>query len=207
MKLKDIKGNYDAIFSLGNACLVSNRLRYYHLQSYTGIIDWMLSPNLLNVIDLLQNRFKNFMKKENLIWEGYDHFKVSLLLKDSVYNITSVHDFPITMNTPQNWIMYEEFQNKLNRRIQRFLNKLETCDKILFVRIGGTYEEAKQLEIVLSKMVQREFYVLLINSISEYKVVQFDWDLSYTCSIGMPLVTDEQLWNQVLKEITYNDIQ
>ncbi|MGR5968008.1 DUF1796 family putative cysteine peptidase [Bacillus paranthracis] len=62
------------MFSLGNACLVSNRLRKYKLRSYTGVIDWMLSPNLLQVVDLLQNQFENFMKKENLIWDGYDFF-------------------------------------------------------------------------------------------------------------------------------------
>ncbi|MGR5968187.1 DUF1796 family putative cysteine peptidase [Bacillus paranthracis] len=52
------------MFSLGNACLVSNRLRKYKLRSYTGVIDWMLSPNLLQVVDLLQNQFENFMKKK-----------------------------------------------------------------------------------------------------------------------------------------------
>ncbi|MGR5968188.1 DUF1796 family putative cysteine peptidase [Bacillus paranthracis] len=101
--------------------------------------------------------------------------------------------------------MYEEFQTTLNRRIQRFLNKLDTCQNILFVRIGGTYEEAKQLEIVLSEIVQAEFRVLLINKIDEYKVVEYDWDLLYTCSVGMPLLEDEQLWDQLLKTITYNE--
>ncbi|MGR5968009.1 DUF1796 family putative cysteine peptidase [Bacillus paranthracis] len=132
-------------------------------------------------------------------------FKESLLLKDTVYNITSVHDFFLTRNTPTDWHMYEEFQTTLNRRIQRFLNKLDTCQNILFVRIGGTYEEAKQLEIVLSEIVQAEFRVLLINKIDEYKVVEYDWDLLYTCSVGMPLLEDEQLWDQLLKTITYNE--
>lgn len=206
MKLIDIKRKYDAIFSLGNACLVANRLRHYQLQSYTGVIDWMLSPDLLKVVNLLQNRFDYFMKKENIIWEGFDHFNVSLLLKDIVYNITSVHDFPLTRNTPENWVMYEEFQATLHRRIQRFLNRLDTCKNLLFIRIGGTYEEAKLLEIVLSEMVQGEFRVLLINEIEEYKVVEYDWDLPYTCSIGMPLVVDEQLWDQVLQGMKYSDI-
>ncbi|WP_242475800.1 DUF1796 family putative cysteine peptidase [Bacillus cereus group sp. N6] len=65
MKLVGIQGNYDTIFSLGNACLVSNRLREYGLRFYTGVIDWMLSPNLLKIVDLLQNRFEGFMKKES----------------------------------------------------------------------------------------------------------------------------------------------
>ncbi|QDZ77200.1 DUF1796 family putative cysteine peptidase, partial [Bacillus cereus] len=138
MKLVDIQGNYDAIFSLGNACLVSNRLREYNLRFYTGIIDWMLSPNLLQVINLLQNRFRNFMKIENLIWDGYDAYNITLALKDTMYDITSIHDFSITRNTPTNLKTYAEFKTILDRRIQRFLTKLNTCQKILFVRIGGT---------------------------------------------------------------------
>lgn len=207
MKLIDIQGNYDAIFSLGERCLISDRLLHYQLRPYTGVIDWMLSPNLLQIVKLLRVKFEGFMKKEHLIWDGYDLSGKCLLLRDIEYNVTSVHDFLITKNTFTNWNTYEDFQLILNRRIQRFLNKLDVCQNILFVRIGGTYEEAKQLEIALSEMVQGEFCVLLINEIAEYKIVEYDWDLSYTCSIGMPLLLDEQLWDQVLKDITHSDIK
>lgn len=205
MKLVDIQGNYDAIFSLGNRCLVADRLLQYQLRTYTGIIDWMLSPNLLQVINLLQNRFEKFMEKESLICEGYDLSGKCLLLKDTIYDITSVHDFLVTKNTPTNLQTYTEFKTTLDRRIQRFLTKLNTCQKILFVRIGGTYEEAKLLEVVLSKMVQGQFQILLINKTDEYKVVEYDWDLPYICSVGMPLLLDTQLWDQLLKNITYNE--
>ncbi|MEK4677438.1 MULTISPECIES: DUF1796 family putative cysteine peptidase [Bacillus] len=206
MKLIDVQGEYNAIFSLGGRCLASYRLVQYRLRLYTGVIDWMLSPKLLKVIDLLENRFGDFMKKENLLWDGYDVSGKCLLLTDKVYDITSVHDFPITRNTPENWVMYEEFRVTLDRRIQRFLNKLETCQKILFVRIGGTYEEAKRLETVLSKMIQGEFRVLLINDIDGDTVVEYDWDLLYTCSIGMPLLLDDRLWDQVLQKIFHSAI-
>ncbi|HDR4949095.1 TPA: peptidase [Bacillus cereus] len=207
MKLIDIQHNYDAVFSLGDRCLVSDRLLHYNLRTYTGIIDWMLSPNLLQVISLLQNRLRGFMNKEQMIWDGYDTFGHCLLLKDIIYNITSVHDFFINENTITDWNTYPTFKIKLNRRIERFLSKLETCHNILFIRIGGTYKEAKLLEAVLSEMVQGEFRVLLINEIAEYKLVEYDWDLPYTCSIGMPLTKDEQLWDSVLKGITYSDKQ
>jgi len=206
MKLKDIQKDYDAIFSLGNGCSVAQRLQQYQLRPYSGVIDWMLSLNLLQVVNLLQNKFRDFMEKENLIWDGYDASKDSLLLRDSIYDITSVHDFFLTKNTPTDWNTYEEFRIKLNRRIQRFLNKLDVCKRILFVRIGGTYEEVKQLELTLSKMVKGEFRVLLINPIAESKVVEYNWDLSNTCSIGISLV-DERLWEQILQGITHNDVQ
>ncbi|MBJ8113599.1 hypothetical protein JDS99_29095 [Bacillus cereus group sp. N6] len=131
-----------------------------------------------------------------------------------MYDIASVHDFLVTENTPTDLKTYKEFKLKLNRRIQRFLNKIETCNKILFVRIGGTYEEAKQLEFVLSKIVQVEFEILLINEIEENQIIEYDWDFPYTCSIGMPLMenglpstTNGEMWNYLFKGIRYSEIQ
>ncbi|QDZ77206.1 DUF1796 family putative cysteine peptidase, partial [Bacillus cereus] len=109
-----------------------------------------------------------------------------------------------TENTPTDLKTYAEFKTILDRRIQRFLTKLNTCQKILFVRISGTYEEAKQLEIVLSKMIQGEFRVLLINEIDKDAIVEYNWDLPYTCSIGMPL-NEDRFWNEIFKEIEFKE--
>ncbi|MCQ6530975.1 DUF1796 family putative cysteine peptidase, partial [Bacillus mycoides] len=173
-----------------------------------GPIDWMISFSFQDVICLLQNQFKDFMKKENMIFTGYHVYETKLLLKDTKYNIDSAHDFLVTENTPENWTTYPEFKIKINRRIQRFLNKLETCNKILFVRIGGTYEEAQLLEEVLSKIVKNEFRILLLNGISEYKIIEYDWDLQYTCSIGIPMNGNQNhvIWNQIFKNITHKRV-
>ncbi|QDZ77205.1 DUF1796 family putative cysteine peptidase [Bacillus cereus] len=208
MKLKNIKDEYDAIFSLGNQCFVANKLQQYNLRLYAGVIDWMISFSLLHVIKLLQNQFKDFMKKENMIFTGYHAYGKKLLLKDIKYEIDSAHDFLVTENTPTDLKTYAEFKTILDRRIQRFLTKLNTCQKILFVRIGGTYEEAKQLEIVLSKMIQSEFRVLLINKIDKYEIVEYDWDLLYTCSVGIPMDGNQnhEIWDQLLKGISHSNI-
>ncbi|MCQ6530981.1 DUF1796 family putative cysteine peptidase [Bacillus mycoides] len=208
MKLLDIQQNYDGIFSLGNQCLSAYQLREYKLRPYAGPIDWMISFSFQDVICLLQNQFKDFMKKENMVFKGYSsEIKGFLLLEDIKYNIVSVHDFLVTENTPENWTTYPEFKIKINRRIQQFLNKLETCNKILFVRIGGTYEEAQLLEEVLFKIVKNEFRILLLNRISEYKIIEYDWDLQYTCSIGVPHTQDVKIWDLILGNITLDIIK
>ncbi|PKJ52038.1 DUF1796 family putative cysteine peptidase [Bacillus sp. SN10] len=209
MRLIDIQHNYDTIFSLGDRCLTANKLRHFKLRPYAGIVDWMLTPKLSKIVNLLQNRFENFMNKETMVCEGYNHLIFGhLLLKDTVYDITSVHDFPIERNTPENWETYSEFKTKLERRIQRFINKLETCPMILFVRIGGTYEEAKHLEEILSEIVVSEFRVLILNEVPNRRLIEYDWGLQYTCSIGIPIEKREcnDFWNMILNNITCNDM-
>ncbi|PEF43388.1 DUF1796 family putative cysteine peptidase [Bacillus wiedmannii] len=207
MKLIDIQQDYDAIFSLGNQCFVANKLRRYNLRKYAGVIDWMISLSLQSVTKLLQNRFEGFMEKENMIFSGYHDYGRKLLLKDTKYNIDSAHDFLVTENTSENWPTYLNFKIKIDRRIQRFLNKLNICNNILFIRIGGTYEEVKLLEKVLFETVKGNFQVLLLNSISEYKIVEYNWDLQYTCSIGIPMDGNEnhEIWDQIFKNITHKE--
>ncbi|NUC18187.1 peptidase [Bacillus mycoides] len=204
MELLDIQQKYDAIFSLGNTCFVAGKLQNYNLRSCAGVIDWMLSFSLTDVIRLLQNKFEGFMEKETMEFDAYHACGTKLLLTDIRYNIKSAHDFPAEKNTPENWTSYPEFKIKINRRIERFLNKLKTSNLILFVRIGGTYEEVELLEKVLSNLIPGEFRILLLNEISEYKIIEYNWNLKYTCSVGIPMDGNQnyEIWNQLLKGIT-----
>jgi Putative papain-like cysteine peptidase (DUF1796) len=40
MSLKDISGNYVAIFSLGGDCLEAIQLRKNNLRPFAGVLDW-----------------------------------------------------------------------------------------------------------------------------------------------------------------------
>lgn len=209
MKLVDIQQNYNTIFSLGDRCLTANKLRHFKLRPYAGIIDWMLSPNLLSIDRLLKNRCRNFMEKETMVCDGYNQLIFGhLLLRDLLYDVTSVHDFCITENTLTNWNTYESFKIKVEKRIERFLNKLETCHKILFVRINGSYEEAKLLEQTLSKIVTHEFRLLIINEEPINWITEYNWDLQYTCGIGISIDKREcdKLWGTILKNVICSDI-
>ena len=208
MRLMDIQHNYDTIFSLGDRCLPAYQLRTYHLRPYAGIIDWMLSPGLSQISKLLITNFKDFMKKENMVFEGYNtQISGHLILRDTKYNIRTVHDFPITTNTPTNWDTYPTFKATLEQRIQRFFNKLETCNNILFIRLGGTYREAQLLENILSNKVKGNFHILLLNPINEYTIIEYEWNLPNTCSIGIPLTENAEIWDAILYGITCNDMK
>lgn len=100
-----------------------------------------------------------------------------------MYNIDFVHDFLATVNTPTSFPQYTEIKEKYNRRIQRFLNCTKTSEWILFVRSGGTYEEAAELEKILSSMVKHNFQVLLILDGDIEEIKELDWELKHTCVV------------------------
>ncbi|MEH7210142.1 DUF1796 family putative cysteine peptidase, partial [Priestia megaterium] len=98
MNLEDIKGHYDAIFSLGDLCLTSLQLKDNNLRTFSGILDWVSSPSLKNVNVLLQNRFADFLNLKNLRIIKYIS-QWDLLVWDEVYNIGFNHDFKTDKNT------------------------------------------------------------------------------------------------------------
>ncbi|MGE6964102.1 DUF1796 family putative cysteine peptidase [Bacillus thuringiensis] len=210
MKLIDIQQNYIEIFSLSNQYFTSRKLYIYQLEPYADVIDWIISFSLTDVVRLLQNLFMNFMEKEAMICEGYNpEVKGLLLVKGSIYNIISVHDFLSVENTSENLITYLEFKTKIDRRVKRFLNKLKTYNNILFIQIGATIKEVELVEKVLSELIEGQFKVLLLNLISEYKIVEYGWKLDYICSVGISINRNKNhdIWNQLLKGLTQSDIQ
>ncbi|NER40345.1 hypothetical protein G3M54_01860 [Bacillus megaterium NBRC 15308 = ATCC 14581] len=74
-------------------------------------------------------------------------------------------------------------KDKYDRRIQRFLNTLETSESILFIRSFGTYEEAVELEQILKNMVKHNFCILFIINGENDEMVELDWGLKHTCVV------------------------
>uniref|UniRef100_UPI00406D0897 DUF1796 family putative cysteine peptidase n=1 Tax=Paenibacillus sp. FSL L8-0340 TaxID=2954685 RepID=UPI00406D0897 len=70
MILNEIKGTYDVIFSLGHNCLAADQLSRTLLRKVGGVIDWVETPVLAGVSNLLRNRFAHFMKFPNLSITG-----------------------------------------------------------------------------------------------------------------------------------------
>ncbi|SDD30667.1 Putative papain-like cysteine peptidase [Paenibacillus sp. UNCCL117] len=162
MKLR-AHGVYDAVFSLGGHCLPSIELEKRGLRPYAGVLDWMISPYLSEVNRLLRNRFSDFMARERLQPAGYDSGGSNLMVEDTSYRITAAHHFPSELNTPEHLATYPEFRETLDRRIARTLDKFANSRRILFVRIGGSYQEAIELQQVLNEIVAHTYHVLLIN--------------------------------------------
>lgn len=203
MNLNDIKGNYDAIFSLGDLCLTSIQLKKHNLRPYSGVLDWVASPKLSYVNKLLQNRFIGFMDKENLRVLGYaDTF---ICVSDDGYQIVSNHDFDGEKNTLAQLDSYYEVMEKYERRINRFLSEMRSAKRILFVRTEGTFEDVAELQNILIGLVQHDFHVLLINHSQVETMVEKNWPLEKVCAVEFPIKDkwegNHELWRNILNEI------
>lgn len=203
MELAKLKGNYDAIFSLGDLCLASIQLKKHNLRPYSGVLDWLASPELSSVNLLLENRFLGFMDQENLRVIGYaDDF---ICVSDDGYNFVSNHDFDGQTNTLKHLDSYFDVMEKYERRIQRFLTEMQSANRILFVRTEGDLEDATILQDVLSRLVKNDFSVLLINHTPVSGMVEKNCPLEKVCSIEFPNVDkwegNHNLWEAVLNGI------
>ena len=206
MNIEEIKGNYDAIFSLGDLCLTSIQLRKHNLRPYSGVLDWVASPMLSLVTRLLKNRFVGFMDYENLRVLGYaDTF---ICVSDEGYQVVSNHDFEGDKNTLEHLRAYDEVMEKYNRRIERFLGEIDHARRILFVRTEGSFEDAVELQNVLEKLVKHDFTVLLINHTEVEGIVEKNWPLEKVCSIEFPNKDkwegNHDLWERVLEGVNLN---
>ncbi|MWV46838.1 peptidase [Paenibacillus sp. HJL G12] len=208
MRITDLKGTYDAIFSLGDLCLASMQLEKFDLRPYAGPLDWMATYDLANVNRLLRNHFANFMDYNHLIVEKRLSDQL-YLVRETYYDFLSNHDFFTHNNFPPYLAAYPEVKAKYDRRVQRFMEKMATARSILFIRTEGTFEQAQELQQVLSGLVAHDFKVLLINHTTVPHIVEADWPLEKVCSILMP--NDEKwdgndhLWAEILSGIHLNE--
>ncbi|MFB6467605.1 DUF1796 family putative cysteine peptidase [Cytobacillus sp. Hz8] len=204
MNLNELKGKYDAVFSLGDLCLASIQLKKHNLRPFSGVLDWMASPSLSDVNRLLTNRFVGFMDYDNLRIIGYAGPEM-ICVSDDGYQFVSNHDFGSDKNSLQYLGSYHEVRAKYDRRIKRFLKTMSSAKRILFVRTEGSFEEALELQTVLSKLVKRDFRVLLINHNSVEGIVEKNWPLEKVCAVEFPNKDkwegNHHLWEQVLSGI------
>jgi hypothetical protein len=207
MLLKELKGGYNAIFSLGDLCLASIQLQNSNLRPYSGVLDWMGSHQLSDVNRLLMNRFAGFMDEENLRVVG-DANEEMLLVSDDNYHILSNHDFSSFQNTHTHLSAYPEVKQKFNRRIQRFLEKMESCERILFVRTEGDFQDVYDLQTILTGLVRQDFRILLINHAPVSGIMELDWPLEKVCAVQLPDTDkwegNDHFWRMILQGIYLN---
>ncbi len=192
MRIADIKGKYDDIFSLGQLCYISIQLEKNGLRPYSGVLDWVGSPNLSSVNRLLLNRFQGFMDRHQMECIGTAGDKL-YLVQDKLYDIYSNHDFFVAQNDPKLLEAYPSVKTKYDRRVARFLEKVDTAERLLFVRSGGTYEEAKELLEILDDLVRNDYVLLFLDPGQADEIEENDWPLERVCSVNVPHV--DKLWN------------
>lgn len=127
----------------------------------------------------------------------------SYYVRDSYYNILSVHDFPVIPN--QEWsATYPSYKERLNHRIDRFLEKITNGQFILFVRWSANYNQAVELRSILSQMVKGQFNILILNPVDGLqKVNEKNWEVDNICAVEVSnLPFDNSTWNYILNGIT-----
>jgi hypothetical protein len=216
MNLLAIKRNYDTVVSLGSKCQTAHHLKRHNLRTFSGPLDWVVSESLPDVISLLNNRFVGLMEPNNMFVEGQGNHNIidengtfslmhTFVIKDIFYNITSMHDFPINQVWTQTYPAYKE---KLNRRINRFLEKISNSQMALFVRLGASYHETVQLRSALSRISKGQFHILIVNSINGINnVIEKDWGIDGVCSVEIPdlpttWVGDTLAWDHILTGVS-----
>ena len=215
MKLEQLFGTYDAIFSLGENCLPPIQLVKAGIRPYAGPLDWMLSVHLPDVTRLIHNRCNGYMELSNLRFEIVSNAK--WMVRDLAYNIVSSHDFPQSLNTPHNPISYPVFKEKMNRRSARFLEQCASHKRILFIRSEGqfgvhsSFEQVTELQEALSRVVQHDFSILLIRHGNVPALADDDWPLEKVCAVTMPMVADlstgnDAYWGWILHRTVYEPL-
>lgn len=206
MELREIAGQYDAIFSLGMNCLPAIQLEQNGIRPYTGVLDWVDVIHLPNVTRMIRSRFSNFAQRHNLVY--HTTLNNFVLLRDVANDMIIVHDFPYPRNTPDQWPDYDAFRIKMDRRIERFLSKAASSKRILFVRTGGLPEEALELEKALASIVTGEFHILLVNHNPVPNLVENHWPHKHTCGVMLPSQNDiwhdnDAYWKHILQHVKY----
>ncbi|MBD3920213.1 peptidase [Paenibacillus sp. PR3] len=206
MELREIAGQYDAIFSLGMNCLPAIQLERNGIRPYTGVLDWVDVMHLPNVTRMIRSRFSNFAHRHNLVY--HTTLNNFILLRDVDNDMIIVHDFPFPRNTAAQWPDYDGFRTKMDRRIERFLSKAASSKRILFVRTGGLPEEALELEKALASIVTGEFHILLVNHNPVPSLVENHWPHKHTCGVMLPSQNDiwhdnDAYWRHILQHVKY----
>ncbi|CAI6032137.1 DUF1796 family putative cysteine peptidase [Cohnella sp. JJ-181] len=210
MRLADIKGDYDGIFSLGELCLSSIQLERCGLRPFAGPLDWMSTPSLADVNRLLTNRFAGFMDRDHLQYVQHASDKL-LLVKETVYNAFSNHDFFVHRNHPDLLEDHPAVKTKYDRRAERLLEKSQTARRLLFVRCGGSLEEAAGLEAVLTDLVTHDFRILLVNHTDARTLTETNGPLQRVCTVELPGHPDviwggnNHFWDQMLSGIAVKE--
>lgn len=210
MDVDDLKkmNSFDFIMSLGANCMVAYQLKRLGLRDFSGPIDWVINSSLENVNQMIKNRFNDYMELSNLriigIHEGF------YSVEDMLYNTYSFHDFPVSSNDCIT--NYPQFRELLNRRIERFYDRISQSKSALFVREKATYDETIRLKETLSLYTKGKVNIMIINNTVENRVISQDWGIEGVYVREMPLnlnvleIDRDQYWSEILSDDNFSNL-
>lgn len=172
--------------SFGNDCSIAFQLQQYNLRNYAYPFDWLLIPNLIDIINLINNDFINFISQDYLQFKNTsanfplindtwnDKYTDMYRVKHKLYNIQFLHDFNINYNI-------DNIKEKYNRRIKRFdeIMKNKNIKKLLY-RIGSKKDNIDLLIKTFNNKNYTNYQINFksfdeINKSDTWKRENFDW--------------------------------
>ncbi|MEK4069066.1 DUF1796 family putative cysteine peptidase [Peribacillus sp. FSL R5-0717] len=85
-----------------------------------------------------ENNRASYLDDGDAVFEKGGMQQNAHFIQDTYYNIISVHDFLIIPN--QHWThLYPAYKEKLNYRINKFIEIISNSKSVLFVRWGGSF--------------------------------------------------------------------
>lgn len=187
MEFAEIKGDYDCIVSLGSSREPAAHLRRKGLRAFSSPLDWVVSLSLMDVF-----------ADNDTVMPGRAYF-----VKSYYYNVISVHDFPVLEG--EDWSsVYPGFKEEINMRSQHLLDQLMASSRALFIRWGGTYDEAVALKETLRPLIGGEYQLLIVNGVAGLESVTDNaWGLPGISSLSIPdRAGDCETWDYILDGIS-----
>lgn len=149
--------------SLGSSCSVAYQLQKLNLKKETLPFDWIRTPNISFVLDLIKNNFNSFFDDLEFVKEDEkfpylnddDDFDTVLDKKTKIYknnNIGFFHDFKDNTTL-------DDVKEKYNRRFTRFYNVIQNPS--IFIR---DEQKFKQSDIPIYNELNKELKKYNINN-------------------------------------------
>lgn len=136
-----LKGEYDFIFGIGEACSCTETLRNSNLQFESYPLDWLYGGDIVTRVNLLTSNFKDFINKENLQFIGQRTNPLPCdIYKNTSNNLVFNHDFPLNRNIDET---YPQIIEKYNRRISRLYNNINKSENILILYVQTPTKKVK----------------------------------------------------------------
>ena len=205
---------FNIAISLGMVCQPAGNLHANGLRFQSFPLDWLITPEEA-LIKFIANKAHDFLKKENLLF-NVTAFGVPGGVLDTKYNIYSFHDFNYRtkhqikeQQCKFNEVIvenYKEVKEKFRRRIKRFFDILHSGKKVLFLRLGLTYQNALLLDKVLhTQYPQLDYLIVAIDNTEEIK---YNWNMKRVKNFYMdrPSMFDSKLedWKKILDQFEFN---
>ncbi len=171
-----MKKEFDLIFGIGENCDTSSILRMNNLQTNSYPFDWLGNSKFTNNIDIIINKFNDFLNKEDLEIVLNTNNKDNDCYYNKRTQLFFIHDFPIGKNFET---QYPFVKQKYERRYKRLLYKINNSKKIMIVYITKTPEKIDNIvsqikcrKNTLEKLFPKsEIYFLYIINSNEEKYI------------------------------------